>query len=55
MAQIVGLFRMRFADERSLLERVRGKPVYLGLAMTTGKRVKMKPQNLLANLPVVQV
>jgi hypothetical protein len=54
MAQIVGLFRMRFADERFLLERVRGKPVYLGLAMTKGNRLKMKPQNLLTNLPFTQ-
>jgi hypothetical protein len=51
MSQIVGLFRLRFADERHLLERVRGKPVYLGLAMTRAKRLKMKPQNLLTNLP----
>lgn len=55
MAQIVGLFRMRFADDRTVMERVRGKPVYLGLAMTKAKRVKMKPQNLLANLPLEQM
>jgi hypothetical protein len=53
MAGIVGLFRMRFRDERMLLERVRGRPVYLGLAMDARKRVKMKPQNLLTNLPVI--
>lgn len=53
MASIVGLFRMRIRDERMLLDRVRGKPIYLGLAMDTRKRVKMKPQNLLTNLPIV--
>jgi hypothetical protein len=53
MASIVGLFRMRVRDERMLLDRVRGKPIYLGLAMDTRKRVKMKPQNLLTNLPIV--
>jgi Family of unknown function (DUF6352) len=53
MAQIVGLFRVRFADESQLIERVRGKPMYLGLAMTKAKRLKMKPQNLLANLPLM--
>jgi Family of unknown function (DUF6352) len=53
MTQIVGLFRMRVRDERMVLERVRGKPIYLGLAMDTRKRVKMKPQNLLTNLPLV--
>jgi hypothetical protein len=53
MASIVGLFRMRIKDERVVLERVKGKPIYLGLAMDAGKRVKMKPQNLLTNLPVI--
>lgn len=50
--QIVGLFRMRFKDDRLLLPHVKGKPIYLGLAMDAAKRVKMKPQNLLTNLPL---
>jgi hypothetical protein len=54
MAQIVGLFRVRFDDERFLLDRVKGRPIYLGLAMTKAKRLKMKPQNLLTNLPLIQ-
>jgi hypothetical protein len=53
LASIVGLFRMRLRDERMVLERVRGKPIHLGLAMDAHKRVKMKPQNLLTNLPVI--
>ena len=50
--RIVGLFRMRIRDEDALIERVRGKPIYLALAMTADKRLKMKPQNLLTNLPL---
>ncbi len=53
MASIVGLFRMRIPDDRLLLDRVKGRPIYLGLAMDARKRVKMKPQNLLTNLPLV--
>jgi hypothetical protein len=53
MASIVGLFRMRMRDDRMVLDRVKGKPIYLGLAMDGRKRVKMKPQNLLTNLPIV--
>ena len=52
LERIIGLFRMRILDERALIERVKGKPMYLALAMTTNKRVKMKPQNLLTNLPL---
>jgi hypothetical protein len=50
--QIVGLFRMRICDERAAIDRVKGKPIYLALAMTTDRRMKMKPQNLLTNLPL---
>jgi hypothetical protein len=52
MAQFVGLFRVRVAEQDALIDRVKGKPIYLGLAMTTGKRLKMKPQNLLWNWPL---
>ena len=55
MARIVGLLRLRFTDDRLVIDHVRGKPVYLGLAMTEGKRVKMKPQNVLTNLPLQRV
>ncbi len=34
MAQIVALFRMRIPDERLVIDRVRGKPIYLGLGMS---------------------
>ncbi len=54
MSQIVGLFRLRFKDESRVIERVRGKPIYLGLAMSAAKRLKMKPHNLLVNLPLVR-
>jgi len=54
MARIVGLFRMRLADDRLVIDRIKGRPIYLGLAMTAGKRVRMKPQNLLTNLPLVR-
>lgn len=49
---LIALFRMWVEDESALLETVRGKPIYLGLAMTSDKIVKMKPQNLLTNMPL---
>ncbi|MDH3195302.1 MAG: DUF6352 family protein, partial [Hyphomicrobiales bacterium] len=50
--RIVALFRMESLDRGAFLETIRGKPVYLGLAMTAAGLIKMKPQNLLTNLPV---
>jgi hypothetical protein len=32
---------------------VAGKPVYLGLMMSESRELRLKPQNLLLNLPLV--
>ncbi len=52
MARIVGLFRLTFSDARAMLDRVKGEPVYLILAMTPDGLIRMKPQNLVTGLPV---
>jgi hypothetical protein len=51
-ARLLALFRLEFKDPADMLERVRGRPVHLGLAMTPDQRLRMKPQNLLLNLPL---
>jgi Family of unknown function (DUF6352) len=53
-ARLLALFRLEFRDPAAMLERVRGRPVYLGLAMTRAERLKLKPQNLLVNLPLAR-
>lgn len=52
--RLIGLFRMEIEDRGAVMRELRGKPVYLGLAMTASGQVKMKPQNLLINLPLQQ-
>lgn len=52
MERLIGLFRMHMLDDRLVIDRVKGRPVYLALAMTDADRVRMKPQNLLVNLPL---
>ncbi len=52
MSRVVGLFRLTFRDPAVMLDDVRGEPVYLILAMTPEKTIRMKPQNLLTGLPV---
>ncbi len=52
--QILGLFRMTFNDPAMVVSSVGSRPVYLGLAKTKSGKLKMKPQNLLMNLPLVQ-
>jgi len=52
LERIVGLFRLDFAEPREMRADVAGKPVYLALAMTGERTLKLKPQNLLVNLPL---
>lgn len=50
--RVVALMRLRFDDPRLVDERVGDKPVYLILAMGPDKVVRLKPQNLIAGLPL---
>jgi hypothetical protein len=52
LARIVALFRLEFKDAAAVLPEVAGRPVYLGMAMTADGRLRLKPQNLLVNLPI---
>ncbi|MFM7344717.1 MAG: DUF6352 family protein [Tagaea sp.] len=52
LKRIVALFRLDFADASAMRADIAGRPVYLGLGMDKDKRVKLKPQNLLVNLPL---
>lgn len=50
--RIVALFRLAFRDPADMLERVAGRPVYLILSATGSRIVRVKPQNLIAGLPL---
>ncbi|MEX2199178.1 MAG: DUF6352 family protein [Burkholderiales bacterium] len=52
MRNIVALFSMQFADPALMRESVAGRPVYLALSVNEAQVVRMKPQNLLTNLPL---
>jgi len=50
--RIVGLYRLTFADGEFAHDAASGKPVYLILAMSPDRMLRMKPQNLLTGLPI---
>jgi hypothetical protein len=50
--QLISLFSLRFKDPQDMRVDVRGKPVYLGLAMNEQGLLILKPHNLLLNLPL---
>jgi hypothetical protein len=49
---LTGLFRLTFRDTAIVIDRMAGEVVYLFLAMTSDKILRMKPQNLLTGLPL---
>jgi Family of unknown function (DUF6352) len=51
-ARLVSLFKLTFDDIGAMRADVRGVPVYLGLAVAEDRGLRMKPQNLLLNLPL---
>ncbi len=54
LRRLLCLFRMQTSDASLLKPDVRGRPIYLALAMTEANVVRMKPQNLLVNLPLLE-
>lgn len=52
MRRIVALFRMEFADPAAMRGDVAGRAVYLALSSDENDVVRMKPQNLILNLPL---
>jgi hypothetical protein len=51
-SRIVALYRLMFAEPRLMRDAVAGQPVYLILAMTPNRIVRVKPHNLLVGLPL---
>ena len=51
-ARVVGLFRLTFRDPDVVMDKVKGEPVYLILAMDKDKVLRLKPQNLITGLPI---
>ncbi|KPK07519.1 MAG: hypothetical protein AMJ64_06450 [Betaproteobacteria bacterium SG8_39] len=52
MRRIVALFRLTFAEREAMRADLAGAPVVLALSMNEDAVVRMKPQNLLTNLPL---
>lgn len=55
LARLLTLFRLEFLEPTQMRADLAGKPIYLGLAMDETSRVRLKPQNLLVNLPLAAV
>ena len=52
LRRLLALFRLDFEDPASVRPDIAGRPIYLALSMDEKSVVRMKPQNLLVNLPL---
>ena len=54
LKRLLCLFSLRFVNADDMAAEVRGHPVYLAMAMDEQQRLRLKPQNLLLNLPLAR-
>ncbi|MHA1108636.1 MAG: DUF6352 family protein [Alphaproteobacteria bacterium] len=54
LRRLLSLFRLEFRDPALMRPDIAGRPVYLGMAMDGANVLRLKPQNLLVNLPVMK-
>lgn len=54
MTRLLSLFRLEFREPRVMRRDIAGRPVYLAMAMSEDSRLRLKPQNLLVNLPLAE-
>jgi hypothetical protein len=54
LQKVICLFRLDFIDEAAIAKAQAGKPVYMAIAMNEQQQLKLKPQNLLFNLPLAK-
>jgi hypothetical protein len=52
--RLISLFRMEIRDETLINPNIAGRPIYLGMAMSPDNIIRLKPQNLLMNLPLAE-
>lgn len=54
LARLLSLFRLEFRNPTEMRADIAGRPVYLAMAMDEQGILRLKPQNLLVNLPLAE-
>jgi len=55
MGRLLCLFRLDFVNQADMRPAIAGRPVYLAMAIDREQRLRLKPQNLLLNLPLARL
>jgi uncharacterized protein DUF6352 len=53
--RLLCFYELRFRNQNDMKSELAGRPVHLAIAMTTDSTLRLKPQNLLTNLPVASL
>jgi hypothetical protein len=51
-SRLIGLYRLTFRNPDVAMEKVKGEPIFLIMAMDKDKILRLKPQNLVTGLPI---
>jgi hypothetical protein len=54
MSRMLALFQLEFKDNSAMLSDVAGRPVYMAMSMSPANTLRLKPHNLLFNLPLAR-
>ena len=54
MSRMLALFKLEFKDSGAMLSDVAGRPVYMAMSMTPANTLRLKPHNLIFNLPLAR-
>lgn len=55
MSRLLCLFRLDFTNAADMRPSLAGRPVWMAMAMDARNRLRLKPQNLLMNLPLARL
>jgi hypothetical protein len=55
LRRLICLFQVEFKNPAEMRSDLAGRPVYLGLAIDANLTLRLKPQNLLLNLPLARL
>ena len=51
-SRLIGIYRLTFRNPDVAMDKVKGEPIYLIMAMDKEKILRLKPQNLVTGLPI---
>jgi hypothetical protein len=54
ISRMLALFQLEFKDNGAMLSDVAGRPVYMAMSMSPANTLRLKPHNLLFNLPLAR-